>query len=384
MFLNSTKRRNPALLETAFQMHQTGVIQPDTYVIDLDAFLANAAQILQEAKAQEIQLYFMLKQVGRNPMLAKRLVKLGYRGAVVVDYKEAALMMKHQIPLGHVGHLVQIPKHQLKDIIAYGCEIMTAYTLEKIREINQAAKELQVIQPIMLRVCKADDLLYSGQLAGFHLDELTEVVKEVQQLSHVRLSGVTAFPCFLYQEDSQEIQPTANLATVLQAADLLRGLGCVITQINTPSTTCSATLKLMKQSGATHGEPGHGFTGTTPAHVKEDLIEKPAVVYVSEVSHTYDGVSYCYGGGLYRRSHMENALVGTSMQECKHFSVLWPNLDNIDYHLGLQGNCHVSDTVLMSFRFQIFVTRSDVVIVKGISTNQPEIAGRYDALGKEL
>lgn len=38
----------------------------------------------------------------------------------------------------------------------------------------------------------------------------------------------------------------------------------------------------------------------------------------------------------------------------------------------------------MAFRFQIFVTRSQVVLVKGISTNTPHIMGIYNSLGDEI
>ena len=37
----------------------------------------------------------------------------------------------------------------------------------------------------------------------------------------------------------------------------------------------------------------------------------------------------------------------------------------------------------MAFRYQIFVTRSDVVLVKGIQSGKPEIIGVYDSLGSE-
>ncbi len=79
-------------------MHQSGLIQPDSYVIDVDTFLENAALMLKEAKKMGIRLFFMLKQVGRNPYLAGKLIELGFEGAVVVDYKEARIMMDHGIP----------------------------------------------------------------------------------------------------------------------------------------------------------------------------------------------------------------------------------------------------------------------------------------------
>ncbi len=52
--------------------------------------------------------------------------------------------------------------------------------------------------------------------------------------------------------------------------------------------------------------------------------------------------------------------------------------DNIDYYTGLEGNFAVGSPVIMCFRTQIFVTRSDVALIEGISTGQPTIAGLYD------
>lgn len=109
MFLNQTIRRNRELAETAFMLHQEGRILPDSYVVDVDAFLENARRLLHKAEENHIKLYFMLKQIGRNPYLAKALVELGYSGAVVVDYREGLVMMRHNIPIGNVGHLVQVP-----------------------------------------------------------------------------------------------------------------------------------------------------------------------------------------------------------------------------------------------------------------------------------
>ncbi|MDN4592478.1 hypothetical protein NWF35_00825 [Polycladomyces subterraneus] len=38
----------------------------------------------------------------------------------------------------------------------------------------------------------------------------------------------------------------------------------------------------------------------------------------------------------------------------------------------------------MAFRTQVFVTRSDVAVVKGLSSGKPELVGIYDSLGKEI
>ena len=46
MFLEKTIRRNPQLIEACLDLHQRGQILPDTYVIDLDALIANAKHII--------------------------------------------------------------------------------------------------------------------------------------------------------------------------------------------------------------------------------------------------------------------------------------------------------------------------------------------------
>ena len=61
-----------------------------------------------------------------------------------------------------------------------------------------------------------------------------------------------------------------------------------------------------------------------------------------------------------------------------------PTDESIDYHFELSENSKVGDTVIMAFRSQIFVTRSDVAVVSGIQTGQPRIEGIYDSLGKQI
>ena len=87
MFLRQTVKRNRQLVETAFWLHRRGDILPDSYVIDVDTFLENGEKILGKARDKGMTLYFMLKQIGRNPYLARELVRMGYEGAVTVDYR---------------------------------------------------------------------------------------------------------------------------------------------------------------------------------------------------------------------------------------------------------------------------------------------------------
>lgn len=384
MFLKQTMQKNSQLIHTAFSLHQKGEILPDSYVVDMDTLLENAKKIKKEADADGIRLFFMLKQLGRNPYIAKQLIDIGYEGAVVVDFKEAEVMMNAGIPIANVGHLVQVPEALLEKLIAYGTKLITVYSQEKMQSIDSIAGKLGCRQGVLLRVYDEGDIQYSGQTAGFALSELEEQVRAIQEkYRHVEIRGITSFPCYLYDEEKKDIFPLPNLDTVKKAAGILEKNGINEILLNTPSTTCIHTLNKMRQYGGNCGEPGHGLTGTTPMHAECEMEETPCVVYVSEISHNFKKKAYCYGGGYYRRSHIENALVGEKEAEARLLQVEPPEAESIDYYLSLNEECHVGDTTVMAFRYQIFVTRSDVVLVEGIREKKPKIVGIYDSLGRK-
>lgn len=385
MFLEKTIERNAALVHYAIELHQSGQIMPDTYVIDLDAVSSNASAMLKEADEQQIKLFFMTKQLGRNPIVSQELMNLGFEGAVAVDFREAETLNDFGIKLGHVGHLVQTPSRMIDQVVRMKPSWMTVYTVEKAKEINQACRKLGYTQNVLLRVIDHQDVLYQGQYGGIRLVDLPNCMEQLLGLSHIRVSGLTSFPCFLYDANIEDFAPTTNVQTMHAAKQLLEErYGLKIEQMNMPSATCSHSIKLIKASGGTHGEPGHGLLGTTPMHAVADLVERPAIVYVSEISHTLDQKSYCYGGGYYQRTLLKEAIIADSSGNLHTSKVHSPSLDSIDYHFELDGLYPVGHSVIMAFRTQIFVTRSVVAIVEGLSKNRPRLVGLYDSLGKPI
>jgi len=383
MFLAQTIKRNPALIEAAFALHRSGAIQPDTYLIDVDTLISNAERMLAESKKYGIRLYFMLKQLGRNPYIAGKLIELGYHGVVCVDYREAQVMMEAGIPIGNVGHLVQIPDSMIEKIVNYRPELITVYSFEKIKRIDEVCKKLRLVQDILIRVYDPEDDIYSGQTAGFLLSELPDLIVGIEQsCNNIRIKGVTSFPCFLYDDEVGDIRPTNNLFTVQKAVEILEEMGIEPEVVNTPSATCTYTMEQIKHYGGNSGEPGHGLTGTTPVHAMRELDEVPAVAYISEISHNFMGQAYCYGGGYYRRSHVWNVLVGCSPEKSKWLTVVPPDAKAIDYHLGISKECKVGDTAVMAFRYQMFVCRSDVVLIEGLKGKTPKLVGIYDCAGR--
>ena len=163
-------------------------------------------------------------------------------------------------------------------------------------------------QPILLRVVGEQDLIYSGQTAGFPIKKIEEVIETVSAIEGVEIEGVTSFPCYLFDEAERKIKGTNNLQTIIEAVNILKDHGINPKIVNTPSATCLETLDLMVQDGGNCAEPGHGLTGTTPAHEIYDMEERICIAYLSEVSHNFKHNAYCFGGGHYRRSHMQNAI----------------------------------------------------------------------------
>jgi len=385
MFIEALKAQNPALIEAAIKLWRQGEILPDTCVIDVDQVLANGRRLLEIAHSHGITLYLMTKQLGRNPWMAKRLIELGFHGTVAVDFKEARTLRNADVPVSHVGHLVQVPTSLVTENVVAPTEIITVFSLEKAQEISNSAQRLGLIQPIMLKIFDEKDKLYPGQEAGFALPELTEIVAAIGKMPGVKISGLTHFPCLLWDDELQKTLPTQNLQTLLLARDKLRSFGVEVTQLNAPSATSCSTLSLLAEYGVTHAEPGHALTGTIPANQYGDQPERIAMLYLTEISHQFQGNSYCFGGGYYRRGHAQNALVYPAEGgDAAAASVLPMDNCSIDYHIGVAGKFPPGAPVVMCFRTQVFVTRSDVALISGISRGKPVLEALYDSLGNPL
>ncbi|KZN95436.1 amino-acid racemase [Aeribacillus pallidus] len=379
MFLQSTIMHNKKLIEAALDFHQQGIIPPNTYVIDLDTVKRDAKALSEKAKKQDIELFFMTKQFGRNPLVAQAIVESGIEKAVAVDPWEAMTLSKNGIQIGHVGHLVQIPVHMISTILNLNPDYVTVFSYENARNISRIAQQMGKKQKVFLRIANKDDYIYNGQEGGFTFEQLVKDIESMEKLEGIEIAGLTSFPCILIQDDVPTITP--NVKSMQTAKLFLMNRGYEKLEMNMPSATSTATMKLLKENGATQGEPGHALIGTTPLHASQNLEEKPAMVYVSEVSHLYNNHAYVFGGGFYPRSHMKEALVGTNRQNLKRVPTIDNAPTNIDYYGSLATDgVRVGDTVIYAFRTQVFVTNAHVAVLKNISAN-PELVGIYDSMG---
>lgn len=372
MFMEVTRRRNPGLLAAALRLHRERQVPPNTYILDLDALKANAGLLAEAARRTGLNLYFMTKQLNRNPQVMQAVAAAGIPKGVAVDIDCARAFREAGIALGHAGHLVQVPVAHLDQMLAWQPEVITVFSVEKARQVSQAAGALGRRQDVLIRL--AGDSFFPGQEGGITQEELPTAARAIAALPGVRVAGVTAFPCLLAEGDHPV--PTANLGLLHRGAELLREMGMPVWQLNAPSLTCVATLPLLQAAGATHGEPGHALTGTTPLHAVADQPEIPALVYLSEVSHLYGGRAYCFGGGSYPRGQMRQALVGEDLRPA---AVQGPVPEHIDYYLSLSGEtARVGEPVLMAFRTQAFTARANLALVEGVASGQIRLAGLYD------
>lgn len=381
MFLPSLEKYNPKLIEYAVKLHKNGKILPDTYVIDLEAIKNNTKKMVQVAKENDVEMLYMTKQFGRNPVIAKAIEKAGMQSAVVVDYREAEVFMHNNLHIGNVGNLVQMPRHFVKKVLAYGTKYVTVYSLSNLQYINQVAEELDIRQKVLLKIIGNNDELYPGQVGGLTIEEFDKNFAQITKLQNIELVGITCFPALLFNDKSEQIEPTSNIKTVEEVKKIFKNHDYPLKVVSLPSATCSASIPLIKKLGGNEGEPGHGLSGTTPLHAITKQPEIPAYCYVSEISHNFKDRGYFYGGGYYRRGHLSHALIFDGEQKYK--STVLPFDDgNIDYYLELSSSYPEGSTVITDFRTQIFVTRSVIAIADGVQSGNPTLLGFYDSQGK--
>ena len=392
MFLDLIRRRNSALVEQAIALHQAGRLPANSYVIDLDAVEANARIIAGAAEKLGLKVYAMTKQMGRNASFCRAAMRGGIAKAVAVDMECARATHRAGLGLGHVGHLVQVPRAEADAAASMKPDHWTVFNNEKAAEAAAANKRRGQTQGLLARIVAEGDRFYRGHEGGFAAADIVSVAESFDALEGGRFAGITTFPALLFDEQTGKVKPTPNLATLERAAAALAKAGRRDVEINTPGTTSSTVLAALAAAGATQVEPGHGLTGTTPLHAVQDLPERPAVVYLSEVSHLHGGEAFCFGGGLYIDpvfpAYQVKAFVSREPTSAASAlaPVAIPAPDAIDYYGMIDATApvrpRVGDSVVFGFRPQAFVTRAYVVGVRGLSLGAPVVEAVHDALGR--
>lgn len=388
MFLGRLLDRNPRLILAAVTLHQGGGLRANTYLLDTDAFEANARAIAEAARRHGLAVYAMTKQFGRNPDACSAIAAAGIDRAVAVDLQCMEALARGPLRIGHVGHLVQPHRGTEDAVLAAEPEVVTVFNVEIAERIAAAARQAGRVQPVLMRVIAPGDHFYFGHGGGFDLDNLEASARRLDQLGGIRVVGVTTFPCLLADPARREVVPTPNFATLAKAAERLRAAGFSVEQINAPGTTSAGTMATLAEGGATHAEPGNAFHGTTPLHVFDpDAPEVPAIVYVSEISHIHDDRAYVFAAGHYidkvLGDYQLRALVGRDETIVERPLPVEAAPDGaIHYYttvlLPRNHDVRVGDTVVFCYRPQVFVTRARTRAVAGLSTGRLVLGTTFD------
>lgn len=393
MFLSLLRRRNPDFIRAAQTLHRAGLIPANSYVLDLDAVTRNARATRAEGDRLGLKVFAMTKQVGRQTGFSAAVMNGGIDRAVAVDMACAIACHNAGLRIGHLGHLVQVPRAEAamaaRDLAP---DYWTVFSDDKAAEAAQAARAAGRVQAMLARVQTQGDTFYRGHEGGFAAEAAVDAARRIAALPGARFAGITSFPAQLYDPATRRVRHTPNLATLQRTADALRRAGFADLEINAPGTTSIVTLAALAEAGATQVEPGNGLHGTTPLHAVDDLPEDPAVLYLTEVSHLHAGRAYCFGGGLYIDpvfpDYDVQALVGPEpgTDAAMLRSVEIPPPSAIDYYGMIDATGpnppRTGDTVVFGFRGQAFVTRAHAVGIAGVSIGQPRVVSVENAFGQ--
>ncbi len=392
MFLEILRRRNPEFVRAIAALHSSGDLPANCYALDLDAIAVNAAAFTSESARLGLTAFAMTKQLGRNPDVSRVLVQAGITHAVAVDLQCAIAAVSGGLAIGHIGHLVQIPRFEASIAASLSPRYWTVFNATKAQEAAAATLEYGRIQDVLLRIHAPGDRFYPGHEGGFAVKDLLAAADMVDSISGLRFAGVTTFPATLFDPESGTAQATSNRATLTRAAQLLEDAGRTDVEVNAPGTTSVSVLEELATAGATQVEPGHGLTGTTPLHAMHDLVEQPAMAYVSEISHIHNGRAYVFGGGLYvdpvLAQNPTTALIvppGGDPLAAVALLVEMPAPQAIDYYAAIPlpdtSTAAVGDTVIFGFRAQAFVTRAQTAAIAGVTGGIPTVEGIWAADG---
>jgi predicted amino acid racemase len=348
-------------------------VPTNTVVIDTDAVAHNARLIAEEAAKYDLKVFAMTKQLGRNPDVSRVLTASGIEKAVAVDLECGIAAWNGGIGIGHIGHLVQIPRTDHLNALALAPDYWTLFNLEHAKVLNDSLASTGDTQKVLLRVYQQGDTFYPGHEGGFSLANLEQTLSMLAAFGHLEVAGVTSFPTTLFDSKAKVNVATPNRRTLEQARDLLAKQGIGNIEVNSPGTTSTENISALAAAGATQIEPGHGLTGTTPAHAFTDLPEIPAVAYVTEVSHIWGDMAFVFGGGLYVDPVLPGvdtwALIADndtgSPKNWRKRRVIMPDPSSIDYYarIPLEDGEKMAPgtTVIFGFRVQTFVSRANTI-----------------------
>lgn len=249
MFLRSLLDRNPGFVQAAVELHQAGKIPANSYVLDLDAIEANASVLCTRARTLDLTVYAMTKQIGRAAGAMAAMAAGGVDGFVAVDMACARPITRNGHRLGHLGHLVQVPRAEAGEAASMAPDYWTVFSANKATEAAAAARANGRTQRLLLRVFDPGDTFYAGHEGGVPLGDLGSAVDVIAALDGAEFAGLTTFPAMLFDERRGSVAATRNVETLARAADLVRRHPACPDRLemNLPGTTSTEVLGLLAE-----------------------------------------------------------------------------------------------------------------------------------------
>src|SRR4029077_13975178 len=179
----------------AGELHQSGQIPPDTYVLDLDMIGRNARKLKVEADRVGLKALICAKEFGRNPMAMQSIMNAGIEQALGYDIEEIKVLHRYGIPIVHAGHFGQIPNSELNWVMTQvRPEFITVYSPEKARAISKIAGRLGVTQKVLIKVIEDPRLERLATASGYAEEDAMHFARQLNEIENLRVAGVTAYP----------------------------------------------------------------------------------------------------------------------------------------------------------------------------------------------
>lgn len=391
------ERTNPALIEAACRLHQRGQIPPDCYVVDLEVVRENARTLAERAASADVRIYAMTKQFNRNPSILEAIAAAGVDKFVAVDIEGARAINALGHDVAHVGHLAQIPRYWVREVLGMRPDVWTVYGHENAGFISDAAAGLGLVQDLLLKVVGPRDFSFTAQEGGIAAECVVEVARQIRDLPGVRIVGVTGFPTIDYDAAADRLRALPNLATIVHSARRIQDeLGVQISQINCPGNSSCQSFDLVAARGGTDAEPGSAFWGMAPQQLFGDDVGRPGQVYLTEVSHCDRDRAMVLGGGFYPARRDGRWAVAAAFVGDRPADVLGnrvraeiPAARWIDYYAWLYPaagqRARPGDSAIFFFRPQVFNSRSaHIASVDGIQQGDPTVVSVYDKSNRRI
>jgi predicted amino acid racemase len=132
---------------------------------------------------------------------------------------------------------------------------MTVFSVDKARQISEAAIRKGMVQDIIIRVRAKEDIIYPNEEGGIWQHELPSAAEELKQLTGIRVAGVTTFPATLFHPQTKQLEPTVNFTAMHESAAMLTKLGFELKQINAPGASSVIGLQTVAYNGRVYVLP---------------------------------------------------------------------------------------------------------------------------------